>query len=555
MASFYLEYRGRPDLAWGVHSDLSGEVFAHRNDALLMMSWGDPSIRIDQDAVRRALIAGTSPDIAGRSVLLMDKRTGATTVAVDRFGLYPAVVCRTPSGIAVASDLATLARHRPAAFDHVDADGFAMQLAIGQTLGTRTIWSQVRHLPGGSVFVREPGTNGTIRERKALRLPSRPVDRRDALDRLVDAVDRRLKAADGTMIPLSGGLDSRLLLACALAAGHRPDTFSYGAAGSADLQIAEALARQAGTAFSAGLIENATIAAHALDVARAGGGEVPVQHGHAILGAHALPDTIGRPVLTGTGSETFRAFYYDRGLPGMSALGADLFTSRLRPHAMRWVEEHMAAGRLDALSAHAPALSTRLTETLRDRIGATLDTAGDTAHGLDAVYLDLRVGRFVSAGQQLLNRLHPRMHPFLDTDVVAGLSGLPVAWKTGARFHRWAIQKLAPGLADVDWDRTGRPLSMGLSVGERWPGLAARLGLRASYAKSGAPIADYRGWAETVDVSATTATVLRRGGLSEAAGRPLADWIASLDRVHAAGILTAVDRAVGSRAVPLKEAA
>lgn len=545
MARFFLEFLGRAGPTLNVQSDLPAEVTVNHTGNLLLVSWGDPSVRIDPMAVRAALSSDRSPDIAGRSTLLIDKRTGATTVAVDRFGLYPAVVLSTPSGLAVASDLATLIGHRSTAVEGIDTAGLAAHLTFGQNLGDRTIWHGVRHLPGGSVFSRPANTAGTVLERRALRLSDWPVDPRGALDRLIDAVDRRLTAFDGTMIPLSGGLDSRLLLACAMAAGHRPETFSYGAKGSADLKIAAALATAAGSAFTAGVIAPESVARQAASVAQTGGGEVPIHHGHGILGAHALAHTLGRPILTGTGSETFRAFYYDRGLPGMSVLGTGLFTAPLQPRVVRWVSEHMACDRLSILAAHAPELADQIGTDLLERIGATLDAAPDLARGLDAVYLDLRVGRFVASGQQLLNRLHPRMHPFLDERVVAGLSGMPTSWKIGARFHRWAIQKLAPGLADIDWDRTERPMSMGLTAAERWPGLVARFGMDGIYAKAGTPIADYRSWARGIDRSALIRRTLKRTTTGPAAVDALETWMSGLDPLHIAGFLTSIDLASG----------
>ena len=555
MACFFLEFRARSFPSPRVHADLPGEISVTRSQSDVFVTWGDPSVRPNPAAVKAELDKSRSLDLVGRSCLLLDTLTGKAAIAIDRFGLYPAVVQSDANGIAIASDLATMLRHRPEFADRVDHEALIALLGLGQCLGTRTPWRDVRHLPGGSLFTRAPGRRGQIAERPALKLSDWPRSPDQALDRLIDAVGRRFKAAPDTMIPLSGGLDSRLLLACAVAAGHRPETFSYGAPASADLRIAAAVAEQAGCAFSAGTIDLETDSWMVSRIARAGGGEVAVHHGHAIPGARALPQFHGRPVLTGTGSETFRSFYYERGMPGMSALGSGLLCSRLRPQAVRWAVEHIAGDRLARLSSLSPELAKPIETELLGRIGETLDAASDLARGLDAVYLDLRVGRFVAAGQQLLNRFHPRMHPFLDEAVVKGLSGLPARWKLGARFHRWAIQTLAPHLADVDWDRTARPMSDGLTIDERWPGLVARFGFRGAYAKAGAPIADYRPWACGVDTKALTETVLNLTTVYGSERGKLRRWIDGLDNLTIAGALSSIDLAAPRETQELRQAA
>lgn len=535
MARFLFTARGHQAPSIQADPEQVGGVRAAWEGGSLRLTWGDPTL---PDPVR-----ATQTSAVTRSTLTADRVTGTVEIQVDRFGLFPAVVAADRNSIRIASDLATLLEAEPDLARTIDETALVHLLAFGQQLGTETPWHDVIHLPARARFVWRPGAGATLNLDEPTALPSIPTRPVDALDALVEAVRRRITQRPDTMIPLSGGLDSRLLLACASATGSRPDTLCYGAANSADRAIAAALAAAAGCRHDGGDIPETLRDHEVTAVARLGGGEVPIHHGHAVPGAAILPETLCRPVLTGTGSETFRAFYYDRGLPGMSVLGKANPGSRLAGRAIRWAMEHFSGDRLDLLAQHEPTLAENLRHDLEARLERILHAGPDLARGLDAVYLDLRVGRFVTAGQQLLNRLHARMHPFLDPEVVAALSGLPVGWKLGARFHRWAIERLAPNLAAVPWDKTGRPLSSGLRLSERWPGLATRLGLEGRYAKAGMPIVDYAAWARTVDRRATARRVLGRAALPREREKALAAWIDTLEPVRAVGTLTALDRA------------
>lgn len=508
------------------------EIRATEDGDTLSLSWGDPSLSDScRSSTRKDDRVPRSEPREGRSILHFDNQTGRLSVTLDQRGLFPCVFARDDAGLVIASDLGTLLAWRPDLGSRIDAMSMVQLLALGQLIGDRTPWSDIRQIPTGASLTWTRGTPPVLTEPDTTVLPHSSARPQEALDALVAAVDQRLKAMPDSLIPLSGGLDSRLLLACARASGHRPDTFCYGAPGSADRMIASDLAEAAECAHHAATLN---LEGAIGQVARAGGGEVPFHHGHGVTGAVGLGELLGRPVLTGTGSETFRAFYYDRGLPGLSALGNSGLSGPLMKRAQRWATEHMSGGRLDGLpQSFAEPIRAELDSCFTQNLRA----APDLARGLDAIYLQHRVGRFVVAGQQLLNGLHPRAHPFLDDAVVEVMSGLPVGWKLGARFHRWAIEKLSPKLAGITWDKTDRPLSQGLRLDERWPGLADRIGRGGRHAKAGKPLADYADWAAGVDGDAKTLRTLDWIGQEVADRTDVVRWIAGLDGLRVAGTL------------------
>ena len=428
--------------------------------------------------------AGEAAALGGFSRITQCQKTGRIEIASDPSAAYPLYVALEDDRVVAATDLPHLLEALGRVQYRPDAKALEQLLAFGQLLGSRTTLENVIHLSGGA----EICIDGT-----ACRQVEAPIVQHSGEDEQADQIVERLAAvvADQArqvqgqlLLPISGGLDTRLILAACFAAGIRPELCVFGAPGSADRTIAEAIANAFGLTLRAFDIEPAIAVSRAPMVAMASGGELPLQHGHALLADGFIEAIKGRALMVGTGGETFRAFYYDRGMPGFSLLGQQALKSPLKMRARRWVSEHVLN--------HADDVPAQLKAELTDEIDRILDAAPDLARGLDQVYLQMRVRRAVIAGQQIMNTHCLRLHPLLDKGLQASFATLPIRWRLGGSFHRYAIQRLSPALAEIAWDRTSRPLSNGLTWRERWPGLANRLGFEGAYAKAGAPLGDYR---------------------------------------------------------------
>ncbi|MGI9485214.1 MAG: hypothetical protein ACR2RF_04865 [Geminicoccaceae bacterium] len=429
--------------------------------------------------------AGERAAIDGLSQIVQCQHTGAIDIIADRSSAYPLYVAIRGERVLITSDVPHLLNILDPEDRRPDRQALDELLAFGQILGQRTTLEDVVHLAGDTGLRIDENGCHRIDENYA-----RTVGHREnvnqVIDRLVAVVSRQARQVeDDLLLPISGGLDTRLILAACLAAGLRPGLCVFGAPDSADRTIADAIARTHKLPLAAFDIDPEMAWARAPMVALASGGELPLHHGHALLASGFAEAIDGQAMMVGTGGEAFRAFYYDRGMPGFSHLGQGALKPALTKRAKRWVSEHV----LD----HADDIPADLLERLDGEIGSILDNEPDLARGLDQVYLQMRVRRAVIAGQQILNDHCLRLHPLLDTGLQAAFASLPIGWRLGGAFHRHAIHQLSPALADITWDRTSRPLSKGLTWQERWPGLANRLGARGAYAKAGAPLGDYRG--------------------------------------------------------------
>lgn len=125
-------------------------------------------------------------------------------------------------------------------------------LSVGFVPGTRTILKGVSCLPGGGTVSIEDGAWRVAEPYRLERdeLPVRLEDlRREVSRRWDEAVARALALPGPHVVPLSGGLDSRILLATLLE--HVPAkeilTYTYGVPGSQDYDLGNRVAQVAGT--------------------------------------------------------------------------------------------------------------------------------------------------------------------------------------------------------------------------------------------------------------------------------------------------------------------
>ncbi|MCG8613053.1 MAG: asparagine synthase-related protein, partial [Pseudomonadales bacterium] len=325
-------------------------------------------------------------------------------------------------------------------------------------------------------------------------------------DAIVEAVKKSANASSAPLISLSGGLDSRLILAALQCTGNKAIGLSYGHPKSADVRIANELARsckfpifrsqQTKDSNSCGHLTWDTIQR----IADLGGGELAVHHAHSLLDRSLLEQSAGRTLLTGTGAETFRAFYFDRGVPGMSVLAIPAFRKQLNARGRRYVFEEYAKTAAPLVAA-LPDIAEQL-GSVRDRaIDNCFNLDLSIANCLNLFYLRYRLPRMVVNGQLALDQHYDRSHPFLDGDVLQQLINLPVRYHLGSGFHLRAINRLSPRLAGIDWDKTNAPLNRGLSFSARYPGLISRLGLTPRWGKANLPMFEYGPWAKTLGPS------------------------------------------------------
>jgi asparagine synthase (glutamine-hydrolysing) len=164
------------------------------------------------------------------SGLLLDGRRSAAYLFNDRYGSERLYVCEVEGSTYFASEAKALLSVIPETRGF-DDDGVAQFLSYGSTRGERTLFQNVRLLPGGSLWTFQAGGAATKRRYfTAATWEAQPaVDDQELEHRIgetLQAVMPGYLASDANVgISITGGLDTRMIMAC-LPAG-RPNAVCY----------------------------------------------------------------------------------------------------------------------------------------------------------------------------------------------------------------------------------------------------------------------------------------------------------------------------------------
>lgn len=367
----------------------------------------------------------------------------------------------------------------------LDLDGVAVLARLGWQVGSRTIFDGVRTVRAVTM------ANGTVEERSR---PAEPAGAASAggrpeviaADILRQLMCDYLDAHPDAELQLTGGLDSRILLAAIPAARRRGvRAMTLATPGSRDAPIARSIADRYG-------LEHRTVTLAAIDTLSAKDAyEAAINAARRIdgaadpvaLAAVEAVDTGRRSVarFVGLGGEFARGFYY----LGPTRL-AHVTERRIRRLADWRLFPNESAPRTmftDEFARYADHIA--FTEVRRALLTQTAD---DWFRGTDEFYLNHRMRRWAGAlaSGYCLERV--AINPMLDRRFVDIARSVPPAGKKGARFLARVLTALDPDLATIPMD--GRPAPRVLArptvahraqiAAARAPKLARKIGQRVS---------------------------------------------------------------------------
>ncbi len=447
--------------AWaavGVHALRGGaRPLVREAEGLVLVVAGDPSPAWDVARLaelRDALAAGRAPALLREpppaAACLVDVAARRAWLLADRAGLVPVHVARADGALWFSTRLRPLLRCG-AVPDDLDPEGVADLLAFEHLTGDRTLHRAVRVLPPATTLALDAdGERATVREEPPVDAPDdgRPSDRLHAA--LLGAVSDAVAGAGTVGITLSGGLDSRALLGCALEVGAHVETFTFGLPGSRDIELAEELARRTGVAHSTVPLDGSHLPRDLEHVVDVTGGGVGAVHGQilAVLdrvaaGSDVLLDGLGGDMLSG------------------GHLAWDLVTARdpdrvvertWRRHASAFADDAARARLLD------PDLAVVLPDP-RDAVRACVrrdEPPWRGAHRFDVLE---RQRRFVQHGPHLCRHAVDVRTPFRDADVEAAFGALPLRQLVEQRAYLDLHRRAWPELARVPDAARGVPLA------------------------------------------------------------------------------------------------
>ena len=314
-------------------------------------------------------------------------------------------------------------------------------------IGDDTVFAELKTLSPFAVI--ELTEQGAIRHRIEKPLPATPS--RLPLAEQIERHRAPLAAIVGAHVaqfgnhvrsPLSGGLDSRLVLAALRQAGCRPELYVYGLPGDEDVEIAQAMGKACGfdvawtdkyaeTPPPDAFPELVTRNFHQFDGLPTFGNIFDNgAHGAAQIARHAG----GALAVSGGCGEIYRNFFY---LPDRRFTAHDVartFFARFAPRDATELFDPRAF--LDGIAA---------------RIRAAIEppeAAGRLDRNrIEQIYPRIRCRALFGREISLEGRYSPYLMPFLDHQVVAQAMTIPLALKHAGRFEAALLAAIDPQLA------------------------------------------------------------------------------------------------------------
>ena len=423
---------------------------------------------------------------------LVIETPGWTLAAADRVGSIPLIWTRRTGEMLVTQDGPGLERALGLGPGDINPDAAVSVALAGYTIGADTLYRGVRRLtPGQYLWVDGDGDHLGAYHQWRPWLPSdaAPDDLVAPLTALHERIIDKLVAGAGgrpILVPLSAGLDSRLILSGLVAAGYRNvRAFTYGLPGNREAVMAGRIAARLGVdwnfvPYDVGRLRHAMAAERHRDYE---------SYADALTGIHFPQDWLALTEMMaehGVGPETIVV----NGQTGDFITGNHILPPLTEPAIGASPAERMERILAVAIAKHfklwhalqAPRwldpVRRRLREDIEDAGGLPESPLGD--HGV-CEYSEMvnRQSKYVIHGQRLYEFLGLGWRlPLWDRDYLDFWEKAPLAAKRGQALYRTA-------LAQADWGGVWRDLPVNpRRVRPGWA-VPIRLALKALHAPLG----------------------------------------------------------------------
>ena len=371
-------------------------------------------------------------------LIILDKTSHNLQVITDRYGVKPLYLWEKNGRIlGISSECKALAIH-PDFDGHIDIELIHAYQSCSHLLEDKTLYKNIRRIPPACMLSINCYT-GEYTSRSYWRwselVKSEHIDFNRAVDKAhdlwVQAIQRCLKKVKSNQlsIPLSGGLDSRVILAeTQRQFNGKIKTFTFGIKGSDDVTIAKSVSKKCNIPHSVFYVSEKNWMDAREEAVWHTDGLLNYLHTHLHF---CLPEmTKHSPfMLSGfLGDVVFGGSYLIRG-------ELDSYPS-------------------ESILQESPALS-KVVENI-----ALKDPYYQFA-GSDPLHIYNRGVRFISMGSDMVEHhgIEP-LHPFMDNDLLEFLYSLPDNYREDSRLYRAMLIKYYPAyFGSIPWEKTGRVIS------------------------------------------------------------------------------------------------
>ena len=389
----------------------------------------------------------------------------------DKFGLYPIYYSLPGNNFIFGAEVKALL-----ASDLVDKtpDYAAMGdfFHYGQILGNKTLFEHVKLVPPGSVLTCHLDTfSCTIEPYWQLDSIFAEHGRYDtglspdtAVDLLCESIQKSCKNPDMLGLSLSGGLDSRAILAGLGELASGMQTYTLGIEGCADQKLAERMARISGTNHEFLPLNQLYISdfgGMARDMINFSDGMYHPHESTEMLALQYFRTAKFRILLRGHGGEIAKA-----NLAYPVIVGKEVVTYNQKVSIIDYIfqKTNLVMRDIDMMKLFAPVNREMF---MNAPVRSLQESCGHVAKILAPAdvciyyYINEHIRRQVVASLDIFRKEIEVRMPYLSSEFLCALLHLPVQERFSGEIHHKLIQKTMPALIKIPNSNTGAPLDAG----------------------------------------------------------------------------------------------
>jgi asparagine synthase (glutamine-hydrolysing) len=401
--------------------------------------------------------------------IIWDPRNRRVMITNDRFGMRPLYYATLPGKMLLASEIKSLLTD-PSVSRAPDRQGIAQFLAFGQFLGDSTLLESVRAVPAAAWFTYSLDDDHLLEDRYwhsgelANQSQRSDAETLDAIDHAFEqAVARRTDGTKNLGISLSGGLDSRTILACVDPTATPITSVSMGIEGSLDHRCAERMAQIVKCRHHSCFLNNDVLLKYEEQLRQM----VRMTDGHFLsqgIMQYTLPAyrELGIEVLLrGHAGELMhldKAYSFSHDPAAMALTGEAELESWLMRHLSNFM-----IGELDA-PMFADSAGGELEGLARASLRQVMSDSRSVAPAVQRIshiFVTQRLRRETALSMVEFGSLVETRMPFLDNDLVDLLLRVPPRLKWADRIQSHILRRRLPAFMDVVNANTGMRVGAG----------------------------------------------------------------------------------------------
>jgi len=424
--------------------------------------------------------------------MVYDPRQEKIRLFSDRFGLQPLYYTDlNGTGFAFAGEIKALL-----AWDQLsrtpDEAAMADFLHFGQVLGDKTLFRDVHLLPPASVLTYEMGSGRITVDTywHVLEIFSengnyRPdLNAGDVADLLAQAIEANASRKEDLGLSLSGGLDSRGILAGLREKAKGLATYTLGLAGCADQKLVEQMARAGETQHEFIELKQDYIGnfeAMAREMIRLSDGLYHPHESTEMLALEYFKRGPFKILLRGHGGEIAKA---SLAYPVM--VKPEVYGCRNRKDILRYIlnSTNLVLRDIEAKQLFTPSFADRVRSGPKHSLEESCGEAASRLAPADVCiyyYIQEHIRRQVVASLEIFRSQIDIRMPYLDVAYMENLLALPVRMRNAGEIHVALIKRCMPGLMKIPNSNTGAPLDAGrlrLLITDKFNSLMKRLSVK-----------------------------------------------------------------------------